>query len=214
MAPTPQLPDDMESLKALVVTHLGTIEHQSGTISRQTESIARLEHNNQVLTKMIFGKKSERRPPVGEAALQESLFFQELAAQAARLADRHGVAATVQVAAHARSQKKGRRSEFPEHLPVVQTISELKIEDRTCACGGKLTEFGQEVSRELERVETTVVHELVRKKYACGSCKQGVVTAPWRGKVIDKGMLGPGFLAHVIVERFVHARRAPSGLIR
>ncbi len=51
-------------------------------------------------------------------------------------------------------------------------------------------------------METTVVHELARKKYACATCKESVVTAPWRGKVIDKGMLGPGFLSHVIVERF------------
>ena len=202
MEPTPRLPHDIESLKALVVSHLHTIEHQSERIGRQSEEIARLEHNNQVLTKMIFGPKSEKRPPGGEDVLQESLFFQQLTAEASRLAERHAVAATVQVAAYVRQKKKGRRSEFPEHLPVVQTTSELKPEDRTCACGGKLEEFGQEVSRELERVETTVVHELVRKKYACASCKQGVVTAPWRGKVIDKGLLGPGFLSHVIVERF------------
>ena len=194
MEPTPQLPHDIESLRALVVTHLQTIGHQS-------ETIARLEHNNQVLTKMIFGKKSEKRPPVGQAALQANLFFQELAAQASRLAEQHGVAATVQVAAHTR-EKKGRRSTFPEHLPVVRTVSELKPDDRTCGCGGELTEFAEEVSRELERVETTVIHEMARKKYACSSCKQGVVTAPWRGKVIDRGMLGPGFLSHVIVERF------------
>ena len=201
MAPTQELPDDIESLKALVATHLQTIEHQSSTIGHQSEEIARLEHNNDLLRNMIFGKKSEKRPRDEQAALQGALFLQELAAQASRLSARHGVAATVQVAAHVR-QKKGRRSEFPEHLPVVQTVSELKSEDRTCACGGQLTEFGQEVSRELERVETTVVHEMVRKKYACASCQQGVVTAPWRGKVIDKGLLGPGFLSHVIVERF------------
>ena len=195
MEPTPQLPHDIESLKALVVTHLQKIEHQA-------ETIARLEHNNQILTKLIFGKKSEKRPPVGQDALQESLFFQELAAEASRLAERHGVAATVQVAAHTREKKKGRRSSFPDHLPVVRTVTELKPDERTCACGGTLTEFGEEVSRELERVETVVVHELARKKYACASCKEGVVTAPWRGKVIDRGMLGPGFLSHIIVERF------------
>jgi transposase len=189
-----ELPPDIESLKALVVA-----SHQ--TIREQSETIARLEHNNRVLTKMIFGKKSEKRPPVGAAALQESLFFQELAAEASRLAERHHVAATVQVEAHTR-RKKGRRRGFPSHLPVVRTVSELKVEERVCACGGELKEFGEEVSRELERVETTVVHEMARKKYACSSCKEGVVTAPWRGKVIDKGMLGPGFLAHVIVERF------------
>ena len=65
-----------------------------------------------------------------------------------------------------------------------------------------LVAFGEEISRELERVETTVVHEIVRKKYSCRKCQEGVVTAPWRGKVIEKGLLGPGFLAHVITERF------------
>jgi transposase len=201
MQPTPPLPDERESLQALVVSYQQTIEQQSQTIGRQAETIARLEHHNQVLTKLIFGKKSEKRVPVGAEALQESLFFQELAAEASRLAERHGVAATVEVAAHTRA-KKGRRGSFPAHLPVVRTVSELKPEERTCACGGELKEFGEEVSRELERVETVVVHELARKKYACARCKEGVVTAPWRGKVIDKGMLGPGFLSHLIVERF------------
>jgi len=195
MEPTLELPHDVEALKALVVSHLQTI-------TRQCEEIARLEHNNEVLTKMIFGRKSEKRPPVGGVAAQEHLFVQEIAAEAARLSEQHGVEATVQVAAHTREKKKGRRSVFPEHLPVIRTVSELKPEQRKCACGGELKEFGEELSRELERVETTVVHEIARKKYACSSCKQGVVTAPWRGKVIEKGLLGPGFLSHLIVERF------------
>lgn len=194
MEPRPELPRDIEALKALIATHLQTIEHLS-------ETVARLEHNNEVLRKTIFGRKSERRPPEDPGALQGALFLHELQEQASRLAAQHHVTATVQVTAHER-KKKGRRSEFPEHLPVVQTLTELNLEDRTCACGGKLEEFGEEVSRELERVETTVVHELVRKKYACASCRQGVVTAPWRGKVIEKGLLGPGFLSHVIVQRF------------
>jgi transposase len=195
------LPDDIESLRALVVTHLQTIEQQSATITHQSEKIARLEHNNQVLTRLIFGKKSEKRSPAGETASQGHLFLKEIAAEAARLAERHGVAVTVEVAAH-RRRKRGRRRDFPEHLPVVRTVSELKPEERTCACGGELKAFGEEVARELERVETTVVHEMARKKYACAKCKQRVVTAPWRGKVIEKGLLGPGFLSHLIVERF------------
>ena len=191
----PQIPDDVESLKSLITTHLQTIHEQ-------TETIARLEHNNQILTRLVFGKKNERRVPVEGSELQQSLFVRELAAEASRLAEQRGVVASVEVAAHTRTKKKGRRGEFPAHLPVVRTVSELKAEDRTCACGGELREFGEEISRELERVETAVVHELVRKKYACSTCKEGVVTAPWRGKVIEKGLLGPGFLAHVIVERF------------
>jgi transposase len=187
MDPLLDLPADVDALKTLVC--------------HQREEIARLEQDNLLLRKMVFGKKTEKRVPLPASTLQESLFFQEIAAEAARLSREHGVVATVEVAAHVR-KKKGRRAEFPEHLPVVRTVCELREEERTCACGGELKEFGEEVARELERVETTVVHEIARKKYACSRCREGVVTAGWRGKVIEKGLLGPGFLAHVITERF------------
>lgn len=194
MDPALELPHDADALRAIVLAH-----HQ--TIQAQRDEIARLEQDNRLLRKMVFGKKGEKRPLIPESALQGHLFFKEIAAEAARLAERHKAAATVEVAAHTR-QKKGRRSEFPAHLPVVRTVCELKDDERTCACGGELKEFGEEVARELERVETTVVHEIARKKYACATCKEGVVTAPWRERVIPKGLLGPGFLAHVITERF------------
>ena len=122
------------------------------------------------------------------------------------MAAEHKVVATVEVPAHTRTKSK-RRGAFPAHLPVVRTVCELKDEDRVCACGGELVAFGEEVSRELERIEISLVHETSRKKYSCTTCRTGVVTAPWRGKVIDKGVLGPGFLSHLITERF--ARHQP-----
>jgi hypothetical protein len=153
MATPMELPDDIESLKALVATHLQTIESQS-------EKISELAHTNELLRKLVFGKKSERRPPMDADALQGSLFLRELAEQASRLAEQHKVIATVQVASHNR-KKTGRRSEFPPHLPVVETISELKPEDRTCACGGELTEFGEEVQRGAQaRAQEVRVREL------------------------------------------------------
>src|SRR4030042_4399681 len=94
-----ELPHNMESLRVLVFTHLQTIKQQAETIGHQSEEISRLEHNNEVLRKLVFGKKSEKRRPVGEAALQGHLFFQELAAEASRLAERHGVSATGEGAA-------------------------------------------------------------------------------------------------------------------
>ena len=62
--------------------------------------------------------------------------------------------------------------------------------------------MGEETTRELERLETAVVHEIRRAKYACRQCGEGVQTAPGPDRVIEKGLLGPGFLAHVAVERF------------
>ena len=202
MARVLELPHEVEELKLLVLAHRQTIAEREAEITRQRDELARLAHHNEVLTKLVFGRSSEKRAALpADPAWQGNLFLKEIAAEAARLAEQYQVTATVEVQAHQR-QKKGRRGEFPAHLPVVRTVCELREEDRRCACGGTLEAFGEEVSRELERVETAVVHEIARKKYACAQCQEGVVTAPWRGKVIDKGLLGPGFLAHVITERF------------
>ena len=198
-----ELPHDVDALRTLVLSHREWITARDVTIEQQREQIARLAHHNQVLARLVFGKSSEKRVPTPGDPLspQGNLFLAEIAAEAQRLAEQHRVVATVEIPAHTR-QTKRRRGEFPAHLPVVRTVCELKDEDRVCACGGELEAFGEETSRELERIETTIIHEIARKKYACATCREGVVTAPWRGKVIDKGLLGPGFLSHVITERF------------
>jgi transposase len=196
MNPAAELPHDIEALKLLV------LEHRQKLVERD-ERIRRLEHDNQVLFKMAFGRSTERRTPnPPDNPLQENLFVQEIAAEAARLAKEHGVDVSVEVPRERKKGKKGRRKTFPDHLPVIRTICDLPPDQRQCGCGGELREFSEEVSRELERIETTIVHEIVRRKYACGQCNENVVTAPWRGKVIERGLLGPGFLAHVITERF------------
>ena len=65
-----------------------------------------------------------------------------------------------------------------------------------------MSPIGENVARELERLEVSLVHEIARVKYACKSCTNGVTIAPGPDRVIDKGILGVGFLAHVLVERF------------
>ena len=191
------LPADIDILTALVLT-------QRQWLAERDATIAQLEQHNRMLARLVFGSSSEKRmsQPV-DPALQGNLFLADIAAEAERLAEKYKVVATVEVPAHTRTSSR-RRGEFPAHLPFVRTVCELKDEDRVCACGGELEAFGEETSRELERIETCLVHEIARRKYACATCKEGVVTAPWRGRVIDKGLLGPGFLANVIIERFAH----------
>ncbi len=204
-----ELPHDVVALHALVMTHRQWLAERDekivardAAIVARDATIAQLEQHNRVLAKLVFGRKSEKREPQStDLSLQGNLFIAEIAAEAERLAEQYRVVATVEVPAHTRTKSK-RRGEFPAHLPFVRTVCELKDDDLVCACGGALKEFGEETSRELERIETAIVHEIARKKYSCAKCHEGVVTAPWRGKVIDKGLLGPGFLAHVITERF------------
>lgn len=173
-------------------------------VAERDAVIARLKHNLEVLTKMLFGSRSEKRgAPTPQAPGQQLLELGELVAQAERAAAAQGATPKVEIVPGAPKPKKaGRRSTFPAHLPVVRERIELPSVARQCACGGELKAMGEEVTRELERVEVSVVHEIVRVKYACPSCREHVVTAPAPARVIEKGLLGPGFLAYVLSERF------------
>ena len=160
---TSQLPVDIASL-----------EEQ---LAEKNARIADLQQQLRVLRKLIFGPRSEKRRLCEEESVplhEGYLFARELAEEAERLAAEKNVQASVEVTRPPRPRKKtARRKKFPPDAPVVRTTSELPEDDRRCACGGELHPIGEEVSRELERVEVTVVHELARVKYACRSCQEG-----------------------------------------
>ena len=189
-----ELPRDIDALIALIV--------------QRDERIAALEHNLAVYARMLFGDSSEKRKLTGLASghpHQLHLFLADLVADAERIAEETGATGSVEVERPKptkRTRKKGRRTTWPEHLPRVTSTFELPEDERVCACGGQLHAIGFEETRELERIEVTCVHTKKRAKYACRSCEEGVVTAPGPPRVIEKGLLSPGFLAHVIGERF------------
>lgn len=185
------LPESIEELKAL--------------LGKRDAKIAQLEHRIEVLTRIAFEPSSERRPSPGltDQPSQGWLLFPELIELAERVADDTQQRGEVEIKqAPAPKKKGGRRKKYPSHFPVIRTTYELPSTERTCACGHDLHVIGEEVSRELERLEMTVVHEIARKKYGCRTCTDGVRTAKGPPRVIDKGQLGVSFLSHVLVERF------------
>ena len=194
------LPDDVQELKRLFIAEIAQRDH---SIAARDQRIAELEHNNRVLRNMLFEPKSEKR--MVESPHQGHLLFAELTEAAERVEEAGRAQAKVRaMSAGSAPKRHGRRKEFPDHLPVMRTEFGLEQTARRCPCGGELVEMGEEVTRELERIETAVVHEIVRKKYCCRSCQEQVVLANGPARVIDKGILGVGYLAHVIVERFLH----------
>ena len=195
-----ELPDDVDALKVLIA-------ERDERIAEHVERIARLEHEVKILTQAAFGPKSERRPrgEIDTNLLQGFLLFPEMIEAAERVADRTAQEGTVEITSAGKPKAKPkRRKQFPAHLPHIRSTYELSASERTCECGNALHEIGEETSRELERLEICVVHEIARKKYACRHCEERVRTASGPGRVIDKGILGAGFLAHLITERFSH----------
>ena len=217
---TTQLPDDVAALKALLIDRGSTIEKQLETIAQQGETIARqgeaiarqgeaivtLEHNVEVYRRMAFGSPSERRPKADAEPLhphQAHLFARDLLAEAERVSREKQVEGSIETATPTKPKTKGGGGKrFPEHLPRVKSRYQLPEDQRRCICGGEMHEIGVELTRELERLETAIIHEIERAKYACRKCGDGVRTAPGPDRVIDKGLLGPGFLAQVAVDRF------------
>jgi transposase len=195
------LPDDATALKALVAA-LAT-EH-AAQLEQKDARIRQLEQENRWLRRQEFGPKSERRPGTGVVLEpgQMHLLFPELVEAAERVADEKQVEGSVEIRSSGPAKGPKRRKHFPPHLPVIRSTFELPEDQRRCACGASLGAIGEEVSRELERLEISVVHEIARTKYACKACATGVKIAPGPDRVIDKGILGVGFLAHVLVEHF------------
>ncbi len=193
------LPDDVTTLKAI--------------IAKKDEIIAALKHNVEILTKWAFSQRSERRPsnPLAPIDLQGSLIFPEILEAAERIADQTGASGTVEIKTPSspetkppsRAKKHGRRKDFPEDLPVVRTTFELPEDKRVCdCCGAPLSVIGEEVTKELERLELTILHEIARLKYGCKKCQVGVKLAPGPNRVIERGLLGVGFISHLLAERF------------
>ena len=196
-----ELPDDVEALKAIV-------EERDARIAQQDERIRQLELENKILRCQEFGPNGQRRPltEMDPGYLQAFLLFPELIEAAEREADRSGQRGRIAIESTGSTAKKkapARRKKFPEHFPRYRSEYELPEDQRICVCGGRLHEIGEEVTRELERLEVTVVHEIARRKYACRQCEEVVKTAPGPARVIDKGLLGVGYLAHLITERFL-----------
>ena len=65
-----------------------------------------------------------------------------------------------------------------------------------------MRQFGEDVSEQLEYIpDSFKVIRHVRPKFACSGCER-VVEAPAPSRPIERGLAGPGLLAHVLVSKF------------
>ncbi|HTV19844.1 MAG TPA: IS66 family transposase [Polyangiaceae bacterium] len=100
------------------------------------------------------------------------------------------------------------RSRPPERLSVERIEIHPPEALRTCACCGRAMHvIGEETSEHLDYRPASLVRvQTARIKYAC-ACEQGGVVVPSRGDgaaapVVDKGLAGPGLVAHVVVSKY------------
>ena len=98
----------------------------------------------------------------------------------------------------------GRRP-LPKDLPREPRVYVLTEAERRCPeCGETRTQISEEHSEQLDyRPASLFVVDHIRCTYACPHCEGQVVTAGKPAQPIDKGLPGPGLLAHVTTEKYV-----------
>lgn len=99
----------------------------------------------------------------------------------------------------------GRRVVDPD-LPRQVILHDLSEDEKNCGrCGKRMRAFDYEVSEQLE-VEPARLFVLahVRPKYGCPDedCKGTIRIAPPATGPIERGLAGPGLIAHTIVEKY------------
>jgi transposase len=148
--------------------------------------VAKLRH-------VIFGAKSEKiLIELGQLELQledEETTYAEAEAGAERVAPLR------------EPKTRADRKPLPDHLPR-EVVTHAPDGDCCSDCGGQLRHFGDDVSEQLEYVpDSFKVIRHVRPKFACTGCDR-IVEAPAAPPPIERGLAGPGLLAHVIMSKF------------
>jgi transposase len=180
------LPDDIETLKRLV------IESQTRLAERDHE----IEHLKLLIAKLRrlqFGRSSEK---LDAKIGQLELLVEELEANRASREAR----APEAPAGQPEQRERPVRRPLPERLPR-ETVEHIP----TCTCpdcGAAMKKIGEDVAEVLEYVPASFkVIRHVRPKLACAGC-QKIVQEPAPSRPIARGIAGPGLLAHILVAKY------------
>lgn len=186
---TADLPDDIESLRALLISRTSELSNLRTVLRHRDAQIEKLLLQLARLKGMQFGAKSEK---LDREIEQLELLIEELQTPS-RLPPR--------VPADTASEKAVPvRRPLPAHLP---RESVVHAPAAACPrCGGTLRAIGEDISEMLDYVPAHwKVIRHVRPKCACDAC-QRIVQAEAPSRPIPRGIATPGLLAHVLVAKY------------
>jgi transposase len=185
--------EELRRLEDELESHRKTLSEQADELRSRSERIEHLKLLVDKLRHVLFGARSEKivvKLEQLELELEEEeAAYAELEAAAERLSSAQ------------EPKTRPQRKPLPEHLSR-EVITHAPDRDCCPGCGGHLRQFGEDVSEQLEYIpDSFKVIRHVRPKFSCTGCDR-VVEAPAPSRPIERGLAGPGLLAHVIVSKF------------
>jgi transposase len=195
---TIDLPTDLDSCHSLIRELLETL-HQDQLL------IGNLQHQLDRLLRQRFGRSSETIDPDQLLLFAADILTEPDAIPVTPTPPGPADDPPPTPAPTAKPKRKGHgRRPLPDHLPRRPVVHDVSPDQLTCPdCGGCRQVFGEEVREQLEYIPASlVVIQHIRPKYACKTCQANVVIAERLPEPIEKGLPGPGLLAHVIVNKY------------
>ena len=190
------LPDDVNLLRQMFIDLLDTFRRRE---RESTQEIEKLKQQIAQLRRGLYGRSSEKLD-----ANQLRLAFESVHQQMFQAPEPPPLKERSNKEPKAPPKGHGRKK-LPEDLPRETTQIEPDEEQKTCPdCNGTSFEkVGEDVTEQLEyRPASFVVKQFVRPKYACSTCHGSIVVGDLPQAVIEKGIPGPGLLAHVITSKY------------
>jgi len=108
------------------------------------------------------------------------------------------------------TRKKAGRKAIDPKLPREERIIDISEEEKTCACGSKMTRIGEETSEKLHIIPPKIIVErIVRPKYACRHCegtedegRSAVHIAPVEPSIIPRSIVSPSLLSTIMIQKY------------
>jgi transposase len=197
------LPDDPETLKGMI--------HELLVLLQDTrQELSGVRQRLDQLLRRLYGPKAEHFRPD-----QPNLFD-----GSAEPAPMPSVPLATEPAPNARAKTGHGRRRLPADLKRERVVHDVPEAQKVCpCCQSPRVKIGEETSEQLDyRPAKLFVWEHVRLKYACPKClktssempsassdtpSSHIVVAAKPAQPIDKGLPGPGLLAHIITSKYV-----------
>src|SRR5215471_17854239 len=197
MAERTALPDldtlELAALKTLIVEQHQQLVSKDERLASRDSEIEQLKLLIAKLQRMQFGRKSEK--------LERQIEQLQLRLEELEMNKAEQEAAQPRATETSKQPARPSRQPLPEHLP--REVRTYVPKETACPdCGGALQKLAEEPSEILERVPARFyVIRQVRVKLACGSCDK-IVEGKTPSRPIERGLAGPGLLAHVLVSKY------------
>ncbi len=194
--PIDVFPDDIETVRALVVAAFTERDAAIAERDRALSQIDRLRHLLRQLSRAHFGKRSEKLDPDQLLLALEDI--EQAIAESEADDDKKDA-----IAAKARAEKRRvNRGALPRHLPRVDVT--IAPEDTNCpCCRTPMHVIGEETSERLDAIpaqfRVIVTH---RPKYACRACAAAPIQAPAPERLIKGGLPTEAMVAYVLAAKY------------